>query len=611
MISPVKLRRGLIWTGGTLLALAALLVAAGAALDAGFLHDPLVKLIAAKIDRPLRVAGTLRLHLLSRNPRLEGEDVSIGNPPWSPSGVAVEAGKISVVFATPHLGRELIIDRLTIDRATLHLFRDAIAHANWQVKDPDKSDPQSLPIIRSLSMTDAHVLLDDALKHRQFDGIVSANDAKGKEAEQAFRIEGKGKLNGRPVTFEVVGDPLLTASREQRYAFRFNERSSGARMAGSGFLRQGFDVRSYDAAFEASGADLKDMHYLTGIRLIDTGSFHLSGKLARQGHTSSFSDLLVTSGQSDVRGSMSIEGIRGQLNVNADLNSQTLRLADFGPRAAGRDAQPADEKLLLSEAAPDSSVLRRSRATMKYSAKRVEAGRVTLSDATIKLINDHGDLAVAPVAATVLGGKLQAQLKIDARKESAVPTAQLNASLSEMQLAQYPSKKGGPPALEGPADLRVDLTGRGKSLHEIAASLDGTVTATLPSGMVRDSLAELTGIDLRGLGLLLTKNKRQVPVRCGIASFEARDGTLTAKKLVLDTDSVVIAGEGFVHLDTEALDLVLRGYPKDVRFFQLRAPIAIQGTLKAPSIGIQAQDSKLVLVDPGKAKDVDCGSLLR
>ena len=74
---------------------------------------------------------------------------------------------------------------------------------------------------------------------------------------------------------------------------------------------------------------------------------------------------------------------------------------------------------------------------------------------------------------------------------------------------------------------------------------------------------------------------------------------------------MLFRSEGFVRMDTETLDLVLRGYPKDVRFFQLRAPIAIEGTLKKPSIGIRAHDSKLVLVDPGKAKDTDCESLLR
>ncbi|HEY2781258.1 MAG TPA: AsmA family protein [Steroidobacteraceae bacterium] len=609
MKKVVALRRGLIWAGSTVAALALLLVLTAAALDAGYLHDVLVKFIASKLERPVHVEGTLRLNLLSRNPRLLAEDVSIGSPPWTPAGVAAKAGKISVVFATPHLGRELVMDQVTIEHATLHLFRDASGHANWQVRNPDNSAPHSLPMIRSLSMLDAHVLLDDALKHRQFDGTVSAHDAKGAAAEQAFRIEGKGKLNGRAVSFEVAGDPLRNASRDQRYTFTFSERSSGAHLAGNGSLRRAFDLRRYDATFEAAGADLKDMYYLTGTGLIDTGSFHLSGKLVRQGHTSAFSDLVVTSGQSDVRGSVSIEGIGAQLNVAGELNSQYLRLADLGPRAAGRDPQPAgSEALLMSDAKPDPSVLRRGRTDMKYSARRVEAGRVTFNSVSMKFTNDHGEI-VTPITAEVLGGKLNAELKIDAGRD--VPVVHLDTRISGMQLSQYTPKKGGPSPMEGALDVRAEVAGHGKSMHEFAASIDGTVTASMSAGMVRESLAELTGIDLRGLGLLLAKNKKEVPVRCGIASFQARDGTLTAKNLVLDTDPVLIAGQGFVHMDTERLDLVLRGYPKNVRFLQLRAPIAIHGTLKAPSIGIEAHDSKFVLVDPGKAKDADCGALLQ
>jgi uncharacterized protein involved in outer membrane biogenesis len=180
-----------------------------------------------------------------------------------------------------------------------------------------------------------------------------------------------------------------------------------------------------------------------------------------------------------------------------------------------------------------------------------------------------------------------------------------------MQLGQFHRKESGPPAIEGSLAVRINLTGRGKSLHDAAAGANGSVVATLPGGMVRDSLAELTGIDLRGLGLLLAKDKKEVPVRCGIASFEAHDGTLTAKNFVLDTAPVLIEGAGFIHLETETLDLILRGYPKQVRFFQLRSPIVVQGTLKSPSISIQAHDSKMVLIDPGKAKDADCESLLQ
>ena len=201
------------------------------------------------------------------------------------------------------------------------------------------------------------------------------------------------------------------------------------------------------------------------------------------------------------------------------------------------------------------------------------------------------------------------QLKVDARKE--IPAIDLDVRIAGLQLGQFARKGTGPPAIEGSLGLRVSLTGHGKSLHEFAAGADGTVKATLPSGTVRDSLAELTGIDVRGLGLLLTENKKEVPVRCGVASFEAHDGTLTAQNLILDTEPVLIAGEGSVHLDTETLDLVLRGYPKSVRFLQLRSPILIRGTLAHPSVGIEAHDSKLVLVDRGKGKDADCGSLLQ
>src|ERR1700722_5046576 len=544
-----RLRRGLIWAGGTLLALAVLVVLTALALDAGYLRGPLLKALAAHSDRPIRVDGPLRVHIFSRNPRLVAERVTIGSPPWASQGNTAEVGKITVVFAAPRLGQALIIDRLQIEDATLHLFRDITGHANWQLRDPDHNAPRALIVIRSLSMMDAHVLLDDAQKHRQFDGIVSAHDAgaaQGVQSAPALRIEGKGQLNGRPVNFEFSADPLRTASRAKRYAFRFTERSSGSHLVANGFLHHAFDLRSYDATFEAAGADLRDMQYLTGTKLIDTGAYRLTGNMAWHGYTSSFTDLLVKSGQSDLRGSVSIDSAKGQFNVDGELESQFLRLADLGLRAAGRDPETPSNELLFSKAAPDPTALRRGRSAVQFHAQRVDAGRVALGAFALKLTNDHGDLSIVPGSAEVLGGKLSGEFKIDARKE--IPDVHVDVKIKDMQLAQYPRKKTGPPPIEGSLTVQIDLTGHGKSLHDAAASANGTVAASLPGGLVRDSLAELTGIDLRGLGLLLAKDKKEVPVRCGIASFQAHDGTLTAQNLVLDTEPVLIAGEGFVRL---------------------------------------------------------------
>lgn len=609
MPSPHRLRRALIWAGGTFLALAALVLLAAVALEAGYLRGPLLKLLAAYADRPIRVQGLLSLHIFSRNPRLVAERVVIDNPAWTPAGNTATVGKITVVFAAPRLGRELVVDRLQIENATLHLFRDVAGHANWQLRNPDQSAPRAMLIIHSLSMIDAHVLLDDAQKHRQFDGTISARDASGPPQSQRLRIEGKGQLNGKLLNFDLSADPLRTASRSGQYAFSFSESSSGSHLTAGGFLQHAFDLRSYDATFEAAGADLRDMYYLTGAHLIDTGNYRLSGHLAWRAYTSTFTNLAIKSGESDVHGSVSIDSARGQFNLDGDLKSQQLRLADLGPRAAGRDPDAATNPLLLSTASPDPAVLRRGRGTVQFHAQRVEVGRTALSALAVRFANDHGELTVAPVSAQILGGNLSGQIKIDVRKE--IPITRLEVKINGMQLGQYPRKKPGPPPIEGSLTVKMDLTGRGKSLHDAAANADGTLVASLPGGMIRDSLAELTGIDLRGLGMLLAKDKKEVPVRCGIAKFVAHDGTLTAQSLVLDTEPVLITGEGFVHLENETLDLILRGYPKHVRFFQLRSPIVIKGTLKSPSVGIQGRDSKMVLIDPGKAKDADCESLVQ
>jgi uncharacterized protein involved in outer membrane biogenesis len=604
------LRRGLQWAGWGLATVIGIGLLLAAALDAGYLAGPFVTFFAAQTHREIRVDGPLRLNIFSVHPRLTAERVTIGSPSWAPAGTAAQIGKVTAVFTAPWRAGALILERLDMEAATLHFFCDSTGHANWQLDNPDQNPPQGLPVIHSLSVPDARVFLNDALRHRQFDGTVSAQDGTGAGAAGALRMEGKGQLNGRPMSFDVTGDPLGTVSPHKPYGFTFNDRSSGSHLSGKGTLWEPFDLGNLDATFEAAGADLKDFYYLTGAKFIDTGSYRLSGKLVRRGSTSTYSDLAVASGQSDLRGSVTVKESKGRADIDADVSSQSLRLADLGARAAGRDpAVGAPEPLLLSNAAFSPDALRSADATIKYRAAHMQASGVLLTSVAAKATIERGLLSVTEWLAEIAGGKLNAQLKIDARKEN--PAIALELKIAGLRLGQYARRKGGPAALDGPLALQASLRGQGKSLHEFAASADGALLGTLRGGTVRDSLAELTGIDLKGLGLLLTKSQKEAAIRCGIANFEAHTGTFTAKELILDTEPVLIAGAGVIHMNTEGLDMVLRGYPKATRFLQLRAPIVIGGTLAKPSVGIEARESKLVLVDRGHGNDADCEALTR
>jgi uncharacterized protein involved in outer membrane biogenesis len=166
---------------------------------------------------------------------------------------------------------------------------------------------------------------------------------------------------------------------------------------------------------------------------------------------------------------------------------------------------------------------------------------------------------------------------------------------------------GAPPPIEGTLRARIMVSGRGSSLHQVAATANGIVTVVIPHGTVRASLTELVGMDLRALGLLVSKDRQEV-LRCAVATFKDHDGTLTAQDFVADTEPVLITGSGRIQFDTEALDLALQGEPKSLRLFHWHSPVLIKGTLSHPSIGVHAQ--KLEIVDSGKAKDADCPSLI-
>ena len=601
------IRRGLKWTAGTLASLIIMVVVLAAALNAGYFRGPLVRFLAARAGRQIDVGGSLRTHVFALNPEVIAERVSIGNPPWTPSGLTAEIGKITLVLETPSFGHWFDIKSLEMEAATLHLLRDSVGHANWQRTDPDKGVDTPLPLVRSLSMTNAHVMLADALRHLQFDGSVSVRDAKGAEGPRPLRIDGVGQLNGRAATFEISSDPFATMSGDRPYHFTFAERSSGSRLMGRGSLSQPFTFDVLDTTFEAAGADLKDIYFLTGVTLVNTGSYRLSGKLARRGTNTKFSDLLATFGESDVRGTLSIETSSGRPKLDAHLDSQALRLSDFGLHAAGHDSASTGGPLLLSDAMLSPDVVRRGEAVVNFEARRVDVGRVSLHAVAAKMMIDHGVVVVAPLSADVLEGKLNAHLRLDSRTD--VPVADLDLKLTDLQLGQLDQKANGPPRIEGLLRVRVTVTGHGSSLHQVAASANGSVTAVLPHGTIRTSLAELTGIDLRGLGLSLTKSRQETIVRCGVARFQERDGTLTVQSLIVDTDPVLITGGGQIHLDSETLDLSFRGHPKSLRILRLRSPLLVRGTLLHPSISIHGSNSVLVFIDPGAAKDVDCASL--
>ncbi len=571
--------------------------------NSDFLRWSFVRFVSWQSGRPINVRGALHLHLLTESPRIEAEQVTIGNPPWTKPGIMAEVANLTVTFA-PLLGHQSGLSLLKIDTAQLHFVRDSAGHANWQRADPDRSPGEPLPMIRALQLAHTHLTLIDERLHLVFDGNLSVD---GPDSAQPLQMKGSGILNQRAVSFRLTGDALPSASPNKPYAFEFDERSSGSYVTAHGALPRPFDLRLVDAKFDASGADLRDLYYLVGVSLPNTGTFHLNGRMRRRGSETLFEDLKVVSGQSDVQGRVSLDTQQsGRTRVHTDLSSELLRLADVGLRAAGRDPHPDAPPKLLSDVELITPATRRLDATGKYSARRLLLSRVEVTGLSAPFTIERGLIKAPEVTGHFMGGSFVLHLDADANQTPA--RTRVEMTLTGLQLAQIPHKAQSPP-YEGSLQLKFHAQGRGDSLHAVGASADGNLSARVLQGTMRASLAELTGVDLRGLGLTLTGSSREVAVRCAAADFEIHSGVMQATSLFIDSEPVFIRGEGRMLLDSETVDLKLHGEPKRLRFIRIKAPVLVQGTLLQPKFSIDAADSGLRLVDRGTPHDADCAEL--
>jgi uncharacterized protein involved in outer membrane biogenesis len=620
-------------------AVAMALLAAALVIAEHHLQQLVPRLLSARMGREVRVEGTLEAHLLSTRPEITATNVVIANPPWMPAGMLASIGRVSLTLRWRVAASPLEIRRVELARMRLRLVRDASDHANWYAT---RAGPGTgPPLIGSLSMSDAKVELHDERRHMEFNGTVSAGDAvSGGDAVSAadavgahgdappLRIEGSGLLNGRRASFRIDADPLASTRPGKPYHFTLEERSGAARLTGHGFLKHALDFRELEGAFEVSGPDLIDLYYLTGLKLVRTGEFHLSGKLLREDtRRFIYKDLAGATGKSDVNGTLSVDSTSGRIRVSGELSARLLRVADFGDRA-GADTSAAAPKSALR--IPDTPLrltgLRDTEAKVTVRAQTLELGRETLQSAAAAITTDRGKVSLENLRASLAQGTVTGSARLDATGE--IPRGALDLSVADVHPEELESGAGKDAPFAGALSGRAQLDAQGGSWHELAAAANGTVTLVIPHGAMRATLANAAGLDLSAVLGMVHKSQEDTGVRCAVASFDAHQGVFSVRTLVVDTDRVLITGSGTIHMDSESLDLRLHGRPKRPEI-ALHEDIAVRGTLAHPEVrlsghGALAQTgaavalgvvltplaSVLAFVNPGLAHNADCAGLL-
>lgn len=338
----------------------------------------------------------------------------------------------------------------------------------------------------------------------------------------------------------------------------------------SGTLGERPDLEGTELRIDVAGPDLAAaLGPLTGRRELPAEPFAIALEIAGNSGRLVSKEFSARLGANDLSGRLAAR-LEGRRSFEADLRSRRLDvsrlLAEFGkesptpelPAAADKRQHPERDRLLPDEPLK-LAALREFDANLRFEAAEIVAPGPARRDVVLAGTLDRGALRIERFAGSgLLGGHTSASLEI-------VPLGdgyrlRTQGRLDDGRLVV--SRSQGSPERAPQVDLEFELEGEGRSLHEIAASLNGHALVVVGPGEIHgvkgDESSSRAVREILDAITPLRETRDHADVECGVALVVIDGGKAEVLPLAVRTDRVTVSGLGRVDLETETIDLSWR-----------------------------------------------------
>lgn len=530
---------------------------------------------------------------------IRADDVTIGNPPgWgnAPPLANIHELTLKLDLWTYLRQRQLVLPLVSIDQPRVNAIERPDGSENYRLQLSSSSGGSHATKIGDLRIQDGEV--HAVIPNLKSDFHVSLN-TQGEGDSAKIVAEVRGTYGGQEVTGRMAGGALLSL-RDTAHPWPIDLRfeNGNTYVALTGTLQQPLALKGADLKLEFAGPDMSQLDKLTGIPVPKTPPFEVTGELKFAGSRAEFRNIEGHVGNSDLEGMVSADASKKPLEVDADLQSRRVDLADLGGFVGtqpGRVSTPGQtpnqrRQVARAEASPKLlpqqplSLPRLSWANvhLKYHGRRIEGRNVPLDDMSVALDVVNGAVAIHPVSFGVGSGTLKSNIsltpednnQLHAKADIAVQRVDVSRLMASTHLFQGAGKISG----------TGDIDGTGNSVAGLLANGDGELRLGMVGGNLSALLVNLSGLEFTNALLSAMGLPERTNVECLISDSPLRNGNLNIRTFILDTGEAIVHLLGGVDLRNETLDLSLRTDAKHFTIGSLPTPIEVAGPLKRPSI---------------------------
>lgn len=635
--------------------------------------------VTAAIGRPFAINGDLSVQWTREPdegglrawvpwPHVVANDISVGNPDWAkaPQFATLKRGEFSL-SPLPLLSHRVVIRRIQLTEPAADLERLADGRANWIFTLPESGEPSPWVLdineigfdkgrvgyADAILQADLTVLVDPLGKPVPFADVagsafVPQDGAAPAPRDYVFGWKVDGKYKGLATKGEgKVGGMLALQDPKQPFPVQADVAIGGTKASVTGTLTDPANLGALDLRLKLSGGSMAQLYPLTGVTLPDTPPYSTDGHLVAKlrnagGAVFDYRDFNGQVGNSDLHGDVSFSLAAPRPKLTGKLSSRQLRMADLGPlvgvpsgKAAPAQDKPKDApaKRAGGKVLPDQA-FRTDRWRDMDADVSLEAGRIVhdaklpLSDLTVHVVLQDGQLTLDPLRFGMAGGTMAATLHLDGSK--APMTGRVDMHARRLRLKQlFPATESMQKTL-GEMNGDLALSGTGNSVAALLGTASGDVKMLVNDGVISRSLMEIAGLNVGNYVVSKLFGDDEVKINCGAADLEMKSGVMTPRVFVFDTENALINITGPTDFKNEKLDLDITPDSKGFRIFSLRSPLYVRGTFGSPDVGVHVLPlaargagmvalgviltpaaGLLALIAPSTTDDNSCATLLK
>ena len=630
--------RPLKWIAGIVLVPIVLAVLFIAISGWNWLRAPIERITLDKTGRELVIGGDLKVKFAWPLPRVQADAVSFANPAWAGEKQMVMAETVEITFDLSRLLRQnLVFPEVRLKRPVIFLEESADGQKNWLLDLKQTNEGARIQIER-LTLDQGTLGYDDAAHKTRIRSELSSTG-------EGLAFTTQGQYKGLPFKAQGKGGPVL-GLRDVKTPYPltadFTVGKTVAKVDGT--ITSLLQFSAMDMRLSLRGQSLAQLFPLLGITFPETRPYATEGRILHSGRTWRYEDFSGHIGASDVAGYFQVDTSDKRSAVKAELVSSLLDFADLGPLIGSRpgslDAAIQAAPPPSQEAAPTPPRARvlpdlpfktdrwsSVDAEVSLKAKTIRSGELPLENLVTHLSLRDSVLTLDSLDFGIAGGHLNGVVSLDGRADPIQAHVKLRAR--KILIAKlFPTARLNKTSI-GQINGEFDLTGNGNSVRRMLARANGKVGLVVAGGEISQLMMERVGLHLWEMLELNVTGDKLVKLRCAVADFDVKEGTMQTGALVLDTEVTTIIGTGSIDLAQEKLDLTLNQKTKNTSPLALRSPIHVRGSFARPdasvdkgrvalrTIGALALGlvnpllALIPLIDAGPGSDSDCGQLVR